>query len=94
MTSLCDVLQVLVLSLPTPTDVLGLIILASSTSVNAVAAGQVFYTIGNTGFDLVLTIILGDITSLEVSDVSRLRTPSSALILPPFTLLLPFSGVE
>lgn len=60
-----------------PADVLGLVILASSTSVNAVAAGQVFYTIGNTGFDLVLTIILGDITSLEVSACSTVRYRAS-----------------
>ncbi|ORY68053.1 major facilitator superfamily domain-containing protein [Leucosporidium creatinivorum] len=60
--------------------VLGLIILASSTSVNAVAAGQVFYTIGNTGFDLVLTIILGDITSLEWRGMSQAIVASPYIV--------------
>lgn len=44
---------------------LGLIIMASSSSVHAVAAGQVILTVGSTGLDIVLTIVLGDIISLQ-----------------------------
>ncbi|GAA6008034.1 uncharacterized protein JCM10292_000719 [Rhodotorula paludigena] len=45
--------------------VLGFIIVAASNNVNAVAAGELFYTIGSTGLDLVTDIIVGDITPLK-----------------------------
>ncbi|KAM0752628.1 MFS general substrate transporter [Meredithblackwellia eburnea MCA 4105] len=45
--------------------VLGLVLLASSKNVNTVAAGQVLYTVGATGLDLVNTIIIGDISPLQ-----------------------------
>ncbi|KAK7033011.1 hypothetical protein R3P38DRAFT_3313100 [Favolaschia claudopus] len=44
---------------------IGYIIVAASTTIGAVAGGQVIYTIGNTGIDLVLGIIIADITSLQ-----------------------------
>ncbi|TFK94589.1 MFS general substrate transporter [Polyporus arcularius HHB13444] len=45
--------------------VLGYIIIASSKTVNAFAAGQVIYKVGNVGLDLVTTIIIGDVSPLE-----------------------------
>ncbi|GAA6024044.1 hypothetical protein JCM10207_004501 [Rhodosporidiobolus poonsookiae] len=45
--------------------VMGFIIVAASSNVNAVAAGELFYTIGSTGLDLVTDIIVADITPLK-----------------------------
>nr|BAK05769.1 predicted protein [Hordeum vulgare subsp. vulgare] len=44
---------------------IGYIIVASAQNVSAVAGGQVVYTLGNTGIDFVLSILFGDITSLQ-----------------------------
>ncbi|KAL1689797.1 hypothetical protein GGG16DRAFT_93155 [Schizophyllum commune] len=43
----------------------GYIVVASSTSVNAVAAGEVIYTPGSTGLDFLTGILVADITSLQ-----------------------------
>ncbi|KAL1742280.1 hypothetical protein HDZ31DRAFT_75610 [Schizophyllum fasciatum] len=43
----------------------GYIVVASSTSVNAVAAGEVIYTPGSTGLDFLTSILVADITSLQ-----------------------------
>ncbi|KAM0754605.1 MFS general substrate transporter [Meredithblackwellia eburnea MCA 4105] len=45
--------------------VLGFILLASAKEVNTIAAGQVIFTLGATGVDLVNNIIIGDITPLQ-----------------------------
>ena len=45
--------------------VVGYIIIAASSTVNAVAAGQVLAAVGNTGMDIMTTILIGDITSLQ-----------------------------
>ncbi|KAJ7183589.1 major facilitator superfamily domain-containing protein [Mycena filopes] len=43
----------------------GYIVVASSTTINAVAGGEVIYGIGNTGIDMITSIIVADITSLQ-----------------------------
>ncbi|KAJ7021655.1 hypothetical protein C8F04DRAFT_1313472 [Mycena alexandri] len=43
----------------------GYIVVASSSTIEAVASGEVIYGIGNTGIDLMTSIILADITSLQ-----------------------------
>ncbi|KAK8849795.1 hypothetical protein IAR55_005131 [Kwoniella newhampshirensis] len=43
----------------------GYIIVAASRRVSDVAGGQVIYTLGNTGIDFVVSILLADITSLQ-----------------------------
>ncbi|KAJ7032462.1 hypothetical protein C8F04DRAFT_1221920 [Mycena alexandri] len=43
----------------------GYIVVASSTTIQAVASGEVIYGIGNMGIDLMTSIILADITSLQ-----------------------------
>lgn len=45
--------------------VMGLILMAGCNNVNTIAAGQIFTTIGSAGLDLVTTIVLADITSLQ-----------------------------
>ncbi|RPD55466.1 MFS general substrate transporter [Lentinus tigrinus ALCF2SS1-7] len=45
--------------------VIGYIIIASSKTVNAFAAGQVIYKVGNVGLDLVTTIVIGDVSPLQ-----------------------------
>lgn len=45
--------------------VLGFIVVASARSVNALAAGELLYTIGNTGIDLVTHILMADISPLK-----------------------------
>ncbi|KAJ7903673.1 major facilitator superfamily domain-containing protein [Mycena olivaceomarginata] len=44
---------------------IGYTIVAASTTIGAVAGGEMIYGIGNTGIDLVTGIILADITSLQ-----------------------------
>ncbi|TYJ52549.1 hypothetical protein B9479_006838 [Cryptococcus floricola] len=43
----------------------GYIIVAASKHVSDVAGGEVLYTLGNTGLDFIVTILLADITSLQ-----------------------------
>ncbi|KAJ7637628.1 major facilitator superfamily domain-containing protein [Mycena polygramma] len=44
---------------------IGYIVVAASTTIGAVAGGEVIYTMGNTGIDLISGIIISDITSLQ-----------------------------
>lgn len=43
----------------------GLILIAASNTVNTVAAGQIIYTVGTNGVNLLITIILADLVSLK-----------------------------
>ncbi|KAJ7712573.1 hypothetical protein B0H16DRAFT_1743974 [Mycena metata] len=43
----------------------GYIVVASSTTIEAVGGGEVIYGVGNTGIDIMTSIILADITSLQ-----------------------------
>lgn len=45
--------------------VIGLVVLAASTGVHAVAAGQLIMTLGATGLEITTTIVIGDIIDLQ-----------------------------
>lgn len=45
--------------------ILGLIVLACAQSIESLAAGQVIYSVGNTGLDMVTSIIIADLTDLQ-----------------------------
>lgn len=44
---------------------IGFAVVAASKNVRDVAGGQVLYTLGNTGMDLVQTIVIGDLTNMR-----------------------------
>ncbi|PBK61276.1 MFS general substrate transporter [Armillaria solidipes] len=63
--------------------ILGYIVIASSSTVGAVCAGEVLYTIGRTGLDLVTDIIVADLSPLKWRGFAT-ALPSSPYIINAF----------
>lgn len=60
--------------------VIGDIIIASSTTISAYIVGSVFKTIGNTGIDLLNTILIGDMTSLQWRGIMQAVIASPSIV--------------
>ncbi|KAK0459375.1 MFS general substrate transporter [Desarmillaria tabescens] len=63
--------------------ILGYIVIASSSTVGAVCAGEVLYTIGRTGLDLVTDIVVADLSPLKWRGFAT-ALPSSPYIINAF----------
>ncbi|KAK0501456.1 MFS general substrate transporter [Armillaria luteobubalina] len=63
--------------------IIGYIVIASSSTVGAVCAGEVIYTIGTTGLDLVTDIIVADLSPLKWRGFAT-ALPSSPYIINAF----------
>lgn len=62
---------------------LGFIVIASATTINAYAAGIIIYALGYTGLQIILQVIIADITTL------RYRAFVSAAFSTPFFMCVP-----
>ncbi|KAH9926641.1 uncharacterized protein BXZ73DRAFT_102896 [Epithele typhae] len=73
---------------------LGYIIVAASNTVDAVAGGEIIYTLGSTGLDFIAGIIVSDMTSLQWRGFAYATTSAAPLLINTWVSTFITTGIS